>query len=185
MCVCVCACVCMCMHTCVAWAVHGDVVVVGLFVAPVERRGSAWGPCGWSVGTCARVLMLTSPSPFQSQAFGALVGPTCAARGSSAWLWRASICQPLRPNREWGPRSARPSYKYIAFDTLPDAMGASRCTPALGHTPCSIGMSRMADYTCCSSVAFDRPNEDTSPFTFGRVGLCGCRPLFTQGVPSL
>ncbi len=27
--------------------------------------------------------------------------------------------------------------------------------------PCSIGMSHMAEYTCCSSVAFERPNENT------------------------
>jgi hypothetical protein len=39
-------------------------------------------------------------------------------------------------------------------------------TPVLVHTPCSIGMSHMAEYTCCSSVAFERPNENTFTFTF-------------------
>ncbi len=34
----------------------------------------------------------------------------------------------------------------------------------LVHTPCSIGMSHMAEYTCCSSVAFERPNEHTIAF---------------------
>jgi hypothetical protein len=33
------------------------------------------------------------------------------------------------------------------------------------HTPCSMGMSHMAEYTCCSSVAFERPNENTFTFT--------------------
>ncbi len=35
----------------------------------------------------------------------------------------------------------------------------------LVHTPCSIGMSHMAECTCCSSVAFERPNESTFTFT--------------------
>jgi hypothetical protein len=35
----------------------------------------------------------------------------------------------------------------------------SKCTCA--HTHCSIGMSHMAEYICCSSVAFERPDENT------------------------
>jgi hypothetical protein len=31
-------------------------------------------------------------------------------------------------------------------------------------TPCSIGMSHMGEYTCCSSVAFERPSENTLHF---------------------
>ncbi len=31
--------------------------------------------------------------------------------------------------------------------------------PALVHTPFCIGMPHMAEYTCRSSVAFERPNE--------------------------
>jgi hypothetical protein len=33
------------------------------------------------------------------------------------------------------------------------------------HNPCSIGMSHMAEYTCCSSVAFERPSDFTLTFT--------------------
>ncbi len=46
--------------------------------------------------------------------------------------------------------------------------------PALVHTPCSIGMSHMAESTCCSSVAFERPNENTCTFTslLGYNNLC-------------
>jgi hypothetical protein len=36
--------------------------------------------------------------------------------------------------------------------------------PVLVHTPCSIGMSHVAEFSCCSSVAFERPNKHT--FTF-------------------
>jgi hypothetical protein len=46
--------------------------------------------------------------------------------------------------------------------TLPDAVGAISCTLHL----CSIGMSHMTEYTCCSSVAFEMPNENTFAFTF-------------------
>jgi hypothetical protein len=38
-------------------------------------------------------------------------------------------------------------------------VSCSRFTyPVLVHTPCSIGMSHMAEYTCCSSVASERPD---------------------------
>ncbi len=37
--------------------------------------------------------------------------------------------------------------------------------PVLVHTPCSIGMSHMAEYTCFSSLAFERSNESTFTFT--------------------
>jgi hypothetical protein len=37
--------------------------------------------------------------------------------------------------------------------------------PVLVHTPCSIGMSHLAEYACCSSVALERPNEITLTFS--------------------
>jgi hypothetical protein len=51
----------------------------------------------------------------------------------------------------------------VPFHALPDALGAVRCTLYL-YTPCRIGMSHMAEYTCCSSVAFERPDENTFAF---------------------
>jgi hypothetical protein len=38
-------------------------------------------------------------------------------------------------------------------------------TMALGMGNPTIGMSRMAEYTCCSSAAFERPNANTFAFT--------------------
>jgi hypothetical protein len=55
------------------------------------------------------------------------------------------------------------STSYIAW-----RRGCNSLHPVLVHTPCSIGMSHMAEYTCCSSVAFERPNEHTFTFTFSR-----------------
>jgi hypothetical protein len=38
--------------------------------------------------------------------------------------------------------------------------------PVLVHTPSSIGMPHVAEFTCCSLVAFERPNDNKCTFTF-------------------
>jgi hypothetical protein len=63
------------------------------------------------------------------------------------------------------------------FERAMTVVSPSGCAPlshpVLVHTPCSIGMSHMAECTCCSSVAFERPNENTFTFTFTpRLQLC-------------
>jgi hypothetical protein len=54
----------------------------------------------------------------------------------------------------------------------------------LVHTPCSIGMSHMAEYTCCSSVVLERPNENTFTFTFTMVCTLLVAASLSTGQPS-
>jgi hypothetical protein len=43
--------------------------------------------------------------------------------------------------------------------------GCNKMHPLFLHTSCSIGMHHRAEYTCCSSVAFERPNENALTLT--------------------
>jgi hypothetical protein len=64
---------------------------------------------------------------------------------------------------------------------MPDAVGAISCTLYLyTHT---LGTSHMAEYTCCSSVAFERPNENTFTFTFPVPSPC-CQVLELIAIPA-
>jgi hypothetical protein len=81
--------------------------------------------------------------------------PVCgAAAATTASLHPASIAVP--------PPSTR-----VGGECLPVG-SCSCCTDRVDYSlsTCSVGMSHMAEYACCSSVAFERPSEKTFTFTF-------------------
>jgi hypothetical protein len=95
-------------------------------------------------------------------------GGPCAASGACLWLWWGPA-EPPHPPRGT-PRTSTRLHMQVQTRTL----GVQTRTLGVGtrassrhshHNATCTHMPHMAEYTCCSSVAFERPNENAVTFT--------------------
>jgi hypothetical protein len=133
-----------------------------------------------NVAVAVQCLPCTHRSPIHRMSFAPCSGPCgceythavqvpLAATASRGPLWRSQgIGAPtsLARTRRLPPCSSCPARRCVSRAPLPpDGAGAvvafSRTRYYIAHPYCTVGASRVAEGTCCSSAAFERPHEIT------------------------